>query len=287
MRLISYTTTGKGHVGVMRDEHAFVPVSELHADVPGSLKALLAQGDAGLARVRQLARASDAPTRRIEDVVLAPVVPDPSVIWCVGLNYRDHVQETGRSLTEKPTLFLRLPVSQVGHLQPMIKPKVSEQFDYEGELALVIGKAGRHIPEAEAYAHVAGYSCYNEGSIRDWQRHTSQFGPGKTFQGTGAFGPWLVTADEFGDPETHELVTRLNGNEMQRTKIDMMMFKIPYLISYISAVHPLAPGDVIVTGTPGGVGSRRTPPVYMFPGDRVTIEISGIGTLDNTIVAEA
>lgn len=286
MRLISYHMGNSAHIGVMRDDHLFVPVSELHSDIPGSLKALLAHGESGMAKVARRI-AGDAPTKRIEDVELDPVIPDPSVIWCVGLNYRDHMAETGRSPTEKPTLFLRLPISQVGHLQPMVKPKVSDQFDYEGELALVIGKGGRHIPESRAFEHVAGYSCYNEGSIRDYQRHTSQFAPGKTFQGTGAFGPWLVTADEFGDPDQHELVTRLNGNEMQRTKIDMMLFKIPLLISYISAVHTLQTGDVIVTGTPGGVGSRRTPPVYMFPGDRVTIEISGIGTLENPVVAEA
>jgi 2-keto-4-pentenoate hydratase/2-oxohepta-3-ene-1,7-dioic acid hydratase in catechol pathway len=285
MRLISYHGGKSAQIGVMRDDRQFVPVSEQHPDIPGSLKALLAMGEAGLSRVREIA-AGDAPTRRIDQVTLDPVIPDPSVIWCVGLNYRDHMQETGRSPTEKPTLFLRLPISQVGHLQPMIKPKVSEQFDYEGELALIIGKGGRHIPEARAFEHVAGYACYNEGSIRDWQRHTSQFGPGKTFQGTGAFGPWLVTADEFGDPDQHELVTRLNGKEMQRTKIDLMLFKIPLLLSYISAVHPLQAGDVIVTGTPGGVGSRRTPPVYMFPGDQVSVEISGIGKLENSIVAE-
>jgi 2-keto-4-pentenoate hydratase/2-oxohepta-3-ene-1,7-dioic acid hydratase in catechol pathway len=285
MRLISYLAAGKGHVGAMRDDLHFVPLSERYADIPGSLKELLAMGDAGLALAKERS-AQAAPLQRLDAVELLPVIPDPSVIWCVGLNYRDHMQETGRSPTDKPTLFLRLPISQVGHLQPMIKPKVSEQFDYEGELALVIGKGGRHIPEAEAFGHVAGYSCYNEGSIRDWQRHTTQFGPGKTFKGTGAFGPWLVTADEFGDPDQHELMTRLNGRELQRTKIDMMLFKIPLLISYISAVHPLQTGDVIVTGTPAGVGSRRTPPIYMFPGDRVEVEISGIGILANPIVAE-
>jgi 2-keto-4-pentenoate hydratase/2-oxohepta-3-ene-1,7-dioic acid hydratase in catechol pathway len=286
MRLISYRDGKERHIGVMRDDRQFVPVSEQHADVPRTLKALLAAGPTAVDNVRKLA-ASEATLRRIDDIVLDPVIPDPTVLWCVGLNYRAHMEETGRSPTEKPTLFLRLPLSQVGHLQPMIKPKVSEQFDYEGELAIVIGKGGRHIAEASAFDHVAGYSCYNEGSVRDWQRHTTQFGPGKTFHGTGAFGPWLVTADEFGDPDTHELVTRLNGRELQRTRLDLMLFKIPELIGYISAVHPLQAGDVIVTGTPAGVGSRRVPPIYMQPGDRVTVEISGIGTLENPIVAEA
>ena len=285
MRLISYRSNGESHWGVMADDTRFDPLSERQPALPRSLRALLEAGDDALLKVRTLASKS-AGLRNLDDVALDPVIPDPGLIWCVGLNYRDHVHETGNVDSDKPTLFLRLPRSQVGHRQPMIKPRVSDMFDYEGELALVIGKAGRHIAEADAMAHIAGYSCYNEGSIRDYQRHTRQFGPGKTFTGTGAFGPWLVTADEFGEPDGHELITRLNGQQMQRSMIELMIFKIPLLISYISEVHPLLPGDVIVTGTPGGVGSRRTPPVWMRPGDRVTVEISGIGTLENDIVAE-
>jgi len=163
---------------------------------------------------------------------------------------------------------------------------VSDDFDYEGELALVIGKGGRHIPADRALDHIAGYSCYNEGSIRDWQRHTSQFLAGKTFAESGSFGPWLVTTDEIPDPSKLTLQTRLNGKVVQDTTTDLLITAIPELIAYISTICPLVPGDVIVTGTPGGVGAKRTPPLWMRPGDTVDVEISGIGTLRNTVIAE-
>jgi 2-keto-4-pentenoate hydratase/2-oxohepta-3-ene-1,7-dioic acid hydratase in catechol pathway len=168
----------------------------------------------------------------------------------------------------------------------MVRPRVSEELDYEGELAVVIGKPGRHIPENEALRHVAGYSCYNDGSVRDWQRHTTQFGPGKNFHRTGAFGPWLVTSDELYDPHAQTLVTRVSGEEMQRTGIAAMIFKIELLIHYLSTVYELRPGDVLSTGTPGGVGSKRKPPRFLKAGDRVEVEISGIGTLENPVVEE-
>ena len=167
------------------------------------------------------------------------MIPDPDKIICVGLNYRAHVEETGRTVTEKPTLFARFAGSQVGHLRPLVKPKVSDQFDYEGELAVVIGKDGRHIPAERALEHVAGYSCYNEGSIRDWQRHTSQFLAGKSFAGTGGFGPWLVTADEIPDPSRLTLETRLNGKVVQHTTTDLMITPVPELIAYISTILPV------------------------------------------------
>jgi 2-keto-4-pentenoate hydratase/2-oxohepta-3-ene-1,7-dioic acid hydratase in catechol pathway len=167
-----------------------------------------------------------------------------------------------------------------------VKPVVSDEFDYEGELAVVIGKGGRHIPAESALAHVAGYSCYNEGSIRDWQRHTSQFLAGKTFADSGSFGPWIVTTDEIPDPSKLALQTRLNGTVVQNTTTDLLITPVPELIAYISTICPLAPGDVIVTGTPGGVGAKRTPPLWMRAGDTVEVEISGIGILRNTVVAE-
>ena len=159
-----------------------------------------------------------------------------------------------------------------------MKPKVSDDFDYEGELAVVIGKEGRHIPASRALDHIAGYACYNEGSVRDWQRHTSQFLSGKTFAESGSFGPWLVTTDEIPDPSKLTLQTRLNGTVVQDTTTDLLITAIPELIAYISTICPLVPGDVIVTGTPGGVGVKRTPPLWMRPGDTVEVEISGIGT---------
>ncbi|NUR13954.1 MAG: fumarylacetoacetate hydrolase family protein, partial [Bradyrhizobium sp.] len=230
--------------------------------------------------------AAVAPDHPLDEITFAPVIPDPGKIICVGLNYRDHVAETGRTVTEKPALFARFSCSQVGHLQPIVKPKVSDDFDYEGELALVIGKEGRHIPAGRALDHVAGYACYNEGSVRDWQRHTSQFLSGKTFADSGSFGPWLVTADEIPDPSRLTLQTRLNGTVVQDTTTDLLITAIPELLAYISTICPLAPGDVIVTGTPGGVGAKRTPPLWMRPGDTVEVEISGIGILRNKVIAE-
>ena len=232
--------------------------------------------------------ASDAePDFAFEGLELAPVIPDPDKIVCVGLNYREHVAETGRTVTEKPLLFARFAGSQVGHLRPLVKPKASDEFDYEGELAVVIGKGGRHIAAERALEHVAGYSCYNDGSVRDWQRHTSQFLPGKNFAGTGAFGPRLVTADEIPDPSRLTLETRLNGKVVQHATTDLMITPIPEQIAYISAILPLLPGDVIVSGTPGGVGARRDPPLFMRPGDVAEVEIGGIGVLRNPVVAEA
>jgi 2-keto-4-pentenoate hydratase/2-oxohepta-3-ene-1,7-dioic acid hydratase in catechol pathway len=196
------------------------------------------------------------------------------------------VQETGRTVTEKPMLFARYPGSQVAHGAALIRPKVSHDFDYEGELAAIIGTEGRHIGEADALSHVAGYACYNDGSVRDWQRHTSQFLPGKTFAATGGFGPWMVTADEIADPTALTLETRLNGQVVQHTTTDLMITSITRLIAYVSTILPLLPGDVLVTGTPGGVGAKRNPPLWMKPGDIVEVEISGIGCLRNAIADE-
>lgn len=246
-----------------------------------SIRALMAAGR--LAEARAISTADMA----LEGLRLAPVIPDPDKIICVGLNYRDHVAETGRTVTEKPALFARFAGSQVGHGQPMIRPRVSERFDYEGELAVIIGTGGRHIAAADALRHVGGYACYNEGSVRDWQLHTSQFLAGKTFAGTGAFGPWMVTADESPDPAALTLETRVNGQVVQHTTTDLMITPVPQLIEYISTVLPLLPGDVIVSGTPGGVGAKRNPPLWLKPGDVTEVEISGIGVLRNPVEAEA
>ncbi len=222
-----------------------------------------------------------------DGVTFLPVIPDPDKILCVGLNYATHVAEGGREPPEYPMLFPRYANTQVGHGEPLIRPKASEHFDFEGELAFVIGKAARHVPQAEALDYVAGYACYNDGSVRDWQRHTSQFLPGKNFVGTGGFGPWLVTADEIPDPTVMTLTTRLNGEEMQRATTDDLIFGVARLIEYISTFTELVPGDVVATGTTGGVGAYREPPVWMKAGDTVEVEISGIGTLRNTVVDEA
>jgi 2-keto-4-pentenoate hydratase/2-oxohepta-3-ene-1,7-dioic acid hydratase in catechol pathway len=216
-----------------------------------------------------------------------PVVPNPDKILCIGLNYETHRKETGRDEVANPTVFGRFANSQTGHLANIVRPRVSTDLDYEGELALIIGKAGRYIQRKDAFNHVAGYACYNEGSVRDYQRHTHQFTPGKNFPDTGAFGPWMVTPDEAGDLGALRLQTRLNGEVVQDAIISQMIFDIPRQIEYCSSFTRLEPGDVIVTGTPGGVGSRRTPPLWMKPGDVVEVEIDRIGLLRNTITDEA
>ena len=228
-----------------------------------------------------------APELSSADVIFLPPIADPAKILCVGLNYAKHQAETGRPDVDHPTIFTRFADSQVGHLQPMIKPDQSIRFDYEAELAVVIGQGGRFISEDDALSHVAGYACYNDGSIRDWQRHTSQFTPGKNFPGTGAFGPYLVTPDEVGDYRKLPIESRLNGEVMQKATLADLIFPIPRLLSYISAFTPLSSGDVIVTGTPGGVGDRREPPVYMRPGDVIEVDIGIVGTLVNPVVSVA
>ncbi|WP_445489914.1 fumarylacetoacetate hydrolase family protein [Rhodopseudomonas sp. RCAM05734] len=283
MKLVSFVENGRSSYGVVKEKGVVDLGRRLSERGFATLRQLLA-GNA-LADAARLA-ASEQADFSLEKIQLAPVIPDPDKIICVGMNYRDHVAEVGRAVTEKPSLFARFAGSQVGHLQPMVKPTVSEQFDYEGEVAVVIGKAGRHISEADALSHIAGYSCYNEGSIRDWQRHTTQFLAGKTFAGTGAFGPWLVTSDEIPDPTTLTLETRLNGQTVQSTTTDKLITSIPELIAYCSTMLPLLPGDVIVTGTPGGVGLKRNPPLFMKPGDTVEVEVSGIGVLRNPVIAE-
>jgi 2-keto-4-pentenoate hydratase/2-oxohepta-3-ene-1,7-dioic acid hydratase in catechol pathway len=211
------------------------------------------------------------------------VIPNPDKIICVGLNYQEHVVETGRDNTEQPAIFLRLPESQVGHRQPILRPRESKNLDYEAEIAVIIGTAGRRISQKDAWSHVAGYSCYNDGSVRDWQRHTIQWTAGKNFVQTGGFGPWMVTADEIPPGTTMTLSCRLNGERMQHASTEQMIFKIPKIIEYVSTWITLVPGDVLVTGTPGGVGARRTPPVWMKPGDKVEIEIDKVGILENSI----
>jgi 2-keto-4-pentenoate hydratase/2-oxohepta-3-ene-1,7-dioic acid hydratase in catechol pathway len=282
MRLISFVAGARRSYGAVLDKKVVDLGARIGAKYP-DLKALIAGGE--LEYARSLARPENADLA-IEAVAFLPVIPNPEKIFCIGLNYEDHRLETKREKTEHPTVFMRYAESQVGHEQPMLRPHESTMFDFEGEIAIVIGKPGRRIAEADAWSHVAGYSCYNEGSVRDWQRHTTQFGPGKNFFHTGAFGPWLVTADEIKADETLSLRTILNGQVMQQTDTSMMIFPIPKLIAYCSTFLPLSPGDVFVTGTPGGVGARRTPPVFMQDGDTVEIEVGQIGTLRNTVAVE-
>lgn len=226
----------------------------------------------------------NAPALPLETVHLLPPVPDTGRIFCVGLNYADHQQEAGRKPTEHPVIFVRFAQSTVGHDETLIAPPESETFDFEGELATIIGKPGRRIAEAEALAHVAGYSCFMDGSIREYQFHTHQYTPGKNFDRSGAFGPLLVTPDEIGNPQDGlRLETRLNGEVVQRSSTDLMLFPVPAIIAYLSTFTQLEPGDVIATGTPAGIGFKRTPPLFMRASDRIEVEIERVGLLANTI----
>ncbi len=248
-----------------------------------TLKAALAAGTLP----RAPAAVTQAPLLPLASLNLLPPVPDTGRIFCVGLNYVAHREETGRKPTDYPVIFVRFAASVVGDGQSVLLPRESTNFDFEGELAVVIGKAGRRIPEARALEHVAGYACFMDGSLRDWQSHTQQFIPGKNFDRSGAFGPCLVSADEIGDPNGGlTLVTRLNGQEVQSTTTDLMIFSVPVVINYLSAFTQLEPGDVIATGTPGGVGFKRTPPLFMKAGDKIEVEIARVGLLANSVQSD-
>src|SRR5688572_3340595 len=279
MRLASFHTAAQGaSYGAVTDK-GIVDLRRYLGNQFPDLKALIA-GNALLKAQEHLGAAADY---QYSDITWLPVIPNPEKIVCVGLNYEEHRVETGRDKTENPALFLRVAESQVGHRQPLLRPRESTHLDFEAEIAVVIGKAGRRIAQRDAFSYVCGYSCYNDGSVRDWQRHTVQWTAGKNFARTGAFGPWMVTADEIAPDTVLTLSCRLNGQRMQHATTEMMIFKIPRLIEYISTFTTLAPGDVIVTGTPGGVGARRNPPLWMKPGDTVEVEVDKVGILINTI----
>jgi len=278
MRLASFRTAQGASYGAVTNQ-GIVDLGRRLGNRYSDLRALLERS--GLEEARKAAGSSA--DYKESEVTWLPVIPNPGKIVCVGLNYEEHRQETGRDKTEQPALFLRLAESQVGHQQPILRPRESKNLDYEAEIALVIGRVGRRISQQDSWNHIAGYSCYNDGSVRDWQRHTIQWTAGKNFARTGGFGPWMVTADEIPAGTLLTLSCRLNGERMQHASTEQMIFKIPKLIEYISSFTTLAPGDVIVTGTPGGVGARRNPPVWMKPGDKVEVEIDKVGVLVNTI----
>ncbi len=279
MKFLSYSFQGQASWGLTT--HTGV-VSLTSTQYP-TLRSALA---AGMLEKLGAAAQGKPDTCSLEQITYLPVITNPGKIICIGHNYEEHRIETERDKTDNPTVFLRVAESQTGHLQPLLMPPESSHLDYEGEIAVVIGKEGRRIARSQAWEHVAGYSAYNDGSVRDWQRHTTQFTPGKNFVGTGAFGPVLVTRGEISDGEELILTTRLNGQVMQHATTAMMIFPIPRLIEYVSTFTTLAPGDVIVSGTPGGVGARRQPPVWMKEGDLVEVEVSKIGVLRNRVERE-
>lgn len=284
MKWMSFATPMGSSFGVVQGDHIVDVGMRLGATCP-DLRTALRAGP--LSRFAALVEGA-TPDHHVNDVMFLPVIPNPGKILCAGLNYVAHrVEGQHKVEASVPPFFTRFAQSQVGHGQPMVCPRESTQFDYEAELAVVIGRAGRRIAEADALSHIAGISCYNDGSVRDWQLASGQWTPGKNFPATGAFGPWMVTSDELAPDSVLSLVCRLNGVEMQRTTTDLMMFNIPQLIAFCSTFTTLEPGDVIVTGTPGGVGLRRDPQVWMKHGDVVEIELEGVGILRNPVVKEA
>ncbi|NNE84339.1 MAG: fumarylacetoacetate hydrolase family protein [Alphaproteobacteria bacterium] len=281
MRLLTFDTGAGSRVGLVND----AGIVDLSARMGvGSLRQMIADGQIGAAAQYS----GEAPDHGLDDIRYLPVIPDPVHIFCAGVNYADHLQEAidagvPRSKTEHPALFLRFADCQVGHREPLLRsPKVT-QLDYECELAVIIGKPGRYIANEDALNHVAGYSCYNDASARDWQFHTSQVTPGKNFFGTGGFGPWMVTADEIEDPHNLNISTRLNGETLQDANTRDLIFNINALIAYVSNIVELQPGDVIASGTPAGVGFARDPQIFMKPGDICEIEVERVGTLVNEI----
>lgn len=280
MRIASFIHDGRSGFGIVRED-GLVDLAE--RGLGQSLKQVLGRG--ALDEVRAVAATADADLS-LADVALQPPVVNPGKVFCIGVNYRNHVVEMGRELPTHPWVFTRSADSFVGHGSSLVRPAVSEQFDYEGELALVIGRTAHRVDSASALDYVAGYCCLNDGSVRDFQRHSGQFTPGKNFWRSGAMGPWLVTADEIGDPAGLELETRLNGKVMQSAPTSDLIFDIPALIEYCSTFARLEPGDVIATGTPGGVGAARKPPVWLRGGDTIEVSISRIGTLANPVVDE-
>ena len=283
MRLASWIHRGREGFGQVVDGGVVDAVPRLDGRYP-TLRSALAAG--ALGEVRKATDGASA-DHSLEEITWLPPIPHPEKILCVGVNYVAHRDETGRKESEFPTLFTRFANTQVGHEQPLVRPRESTEFDYEAELAVIIGKPARHVRREDALSFIAGYACFQDATLRDWQRHTSQFTPGKNFIGTGGFGPWMVSADEISDPTRLTVVGRLNKTEMQRATTDLLIFDVPTLLAYITTFTELVPGDVIATGTPGGVGSKRQPPVWLKAGDVFEVEISGIGVLRNPVVDES
>jgi 2-keto-4-pentenoate hydratase/2-oxohepta-3-ene-1,7-dioic acid hydratase in catechol pathway len=282
MRLASWIRRGREGFGPVVEGGVVDAVPRLDGRYP-TLQSVLAAG--ALDEVRKATFGASA-DHLFGEITWLPPISRPDKILCVGINYAAHREETGRTESEYPTLFTRFANTQVGHEQPLIRPRVSTEFDYEAELAVIIGRPAHRMRREDALSCVAGYACYHDATLRDWQRHTTQFTAGKNFLGTGGFGPWMVTADEVPDPSRLTVIGRLNGTEMQRATTDLLIFDIPGLIAYITTFTELVPGDVISTGTPGGVGSKRHPPVWLKPGDVFEVEVTGVGVLRNTVIDE-
>jgi acylpyruvate hydrolase len=309
MRLVTFATSNAARVGALIDEqvvdlqgaYAIWQRTNGHAangmPFPVNLLAYL-QADAAtkaiFERVYTFAVGSDQRAQLVQeglvyaqgDVTFLPPIQRPGKIVCLGHNYRKHIAEMGRQMPQYPVLFAKFANTLIGHRQPIVLPKVSDKVDYEAELALVVGKGGKDIPQTSAALdYLAGYTIFNDVSVRDYQKRTIQWLQGKTFDGSGPIGPALVTTDEVKDPQALDLVLRLNGEVMQHANTSDFIFDIPTILSYISQIMTLEPGDIIATGTPSGVGDARDPQVYLKPGDVVQVAIAGLGVLENAVVA--
>jgi 2-keto-4-pentenoate hydratase/2-oxohepta-3-ene-1,7-dioic acid hydratase in catechol pathway len=287
MRLLSFSSGGKESWGAVAGDGVIDLGKVLGGKYP-ALQDFIASPDYAERDAIVAGRKAD---HALAAISFLPVIPRPEKIVCLVRNYMDHHQEVlaaglQRELSTFPPIFLRVWRSQVGHGEPIVRPKASHELDWEAELAVIIGKGGRHIAEKDAFGHVAGYSCYNDVSVREWQFHAKQIAAGKNFVGTGPFGPWMVTPDEIPDPENLNLDLRINGRTEQSSNTRQLIFKIPTIINYASTIFDLAPGDVLVTGTPAGVGWSRKPPQFLKPGDVVEVEIEKIGVLRNPVVDE-
>lgn len=285
MRVLTFQVDGAAHLGVALEE-GVVDVTARHPNF-GSLRTLLREES--LPRIRDVAEGA-SPDWALEDIHYLPPVPDAERIICIGVNYvtRNAEYRDDSDLPRYPSVFLRTRESMVGHGQPLVRPHESSQLDYEGEIAMIIGKEGRRIPESRAREHIAGLTILNEGSVRDWVRHGKfNVTQGKNFERSGSFGPWMVTSDALEtDYDALHLTTRVNGETRQDDTTENLLFPFPFLVSYLSTFMRLKPGDVISTGTPNGAGARFDPPRYLAPGDTVEVEVSGIGTLRNGVIDE-
>ena len=280
MKLASYLSYGAETFGVVTGDGVVTLGGKLKGGYRTLLEAIAAGAFDEIGKVAKGARAD----QKLDEIRFLPVISNPSKILCAGINYRSHAAETGRELPVQPSMFIRFSDTLVSHEGEMIRPKISTNFDFEGELAVIIGRGGRHIKPDRALNHVAGYTCFIDGSVRDYQKFSVT--SGKNFPATGPLGPWMVTADEIPDPTKLTLTTMLNGQQMQRSGTDQMIYSVPQIISFCSDFTYLHPGDIIATGTPEGVGQRRNPPVWMKAGDVLEVDISSIGTLRVRIVDE-
>jgi 2-keto-4-pentenoate hydratase/2-oxohepta-3-ene-1,7-dioic acid hydratase in catechol pathway len=280
MRFVSFESGGEASYGVWQDEKSWLQAPRDFVAKYPDLKSVISAG-----QLSQLVTATSVAGRVIQagNAKLLPVIPNPGKIFCVGLNYKSHVAEMKRADSEFPAIFIRFADSLNAHDAPLPKPAVTQRFDFEGELAIIIGKSGRHIPTNKVWEYIAGYTCFMDGTARDWQRHTHQWGPGKNFPKTGPLGPFMATREVIPDVNTLTLETRLNGEVMQNASVANLIFTLPEVIAYISGFTELSPGDVIATGTPGGVGDKREPALYMKTGDVIEVEITGLGTLRNVV----